>query len=71
LIPWRATRSALGAWSIRACWPGLGDVESVERPAVTVLRGPLEGQERLHDLLEQLWARGVELVEVLKVDADE
>ena len=50
---------------------GLGDVESVERPAVTVLRGPLEGQERLHDLLEQLWARGVEVVEVLKVDPDE
>ena len=50
---------------------GLGDFESDERPALTVLRGPLEGQAGLRDLLTQLQARGLELVEVRQIDADD
>lgn len=50
---------------------GLGELESDERPAVTVLRGPLEGQTGLRDLLAQLRARGLELVEVRQIDADD
>jgi hypothetical protein len=50
---------------------GLGDLESHERPAMTVLRGPLEGQEGLRDLLTQLQARGLELVEVRRIDVDD
>jgi hypothetical protein len=50
---------------------GLGEFESDERPAVTVLRGPLEGQGGLRDLLTQLQARGLELVEVRQIDADD
>jgi hypothetical protein len=49
---------------------GLGEFESDERPAVTVLRGPLEGQEGLRELLAQLQARGLELVEVRQLDPD-
>ena len=50
---------------------GLGDFESDERPAITVLRGPLEGQQGLRDLLAQLQARGLELVEVRRIDVDD
>ena len=49
---------------------GLGDFESDERPAMTVLRGPLEGQDGLRELLAQLRARGLELVEVRQIDPD-
>ena len=49
----------------------LGRFESDERPAITVLRGPLAGQDGLRQLLSQLQARGLELVEVRQLDADE
>jgi hypothetical protein len=49
----------------------LGSFESDERPAITVLRGPLAGQEGLRQLLTQLQARGLELVEVRQLDPDE
>ena len=49
---------------------GLGEFESDERPAMTVLRGPLEGQGGLRELLAQLQARGLELVEVRQIDPD-
>jgi hypothetical protein len=42
----------------------LGRLEADERPAITVLRGPLEGQEGLRRLLMRLQDRGLELVEV-------
>jgi len=50
---------------------GLGDLESDERPAITVLRGPLEGQQGLRDLLAQLQARGLELVEVRQIEPED
>jgi hypothetical protein len=49
----------------------LGSFESDERPAITVLRGPLAGQTGLRQLLTQLQARGLELVEVRQLDSDE
>jgi hypothetical protein len=49
---------------------GLGEFESDERPAMTVLRGPLEGPDGLRELLAQLQARGLELVEVRQIDPD-
>jgi len=49
----------------------LGSFESAEHPAITVLRGPLAGQEGLRQLLAQLQARGLELVEVRQLDSDE
>ena len=49
----------------------LGTFEADERPAITILRGPLEGQEGLRDLLSQLQARGLELVEVRQIDPEE
>jgi hypothetical protein len=49
----------------------LGRFESDERPAITVLRGPLADQAGLRHLLTQLQARGLELVEVRRLDADE
>jgi hypothetical protein len=49
----------------------LGRFESDERPAITVLRGPLAGQAGLRQLLSQLQARGLELIEVRQLDSDE
>ena len=49
----------------------LGSFESNERPAITVLRGSLEGQAGLRELLAQLQARGLELVEVRQLEPDE
>ena len=49
----------------------LGSFESAEHPAITVLRGRLAGQEGLRQLLAQLQARGLELVEVRHRDSDE
>ena len=50
----------------------LGRFESDERPAITVLRGPpLAGPDGLRQLLVQLQARGLELVEVRQLDSDE
>jgi hypothetical protein len=49
----------------------LGRFESDERPAVTVLRGPLADQGGLRSLLTRLQDRGLELVEVRQLDADE
>jgi hypothetical protein len=49
----------------------LGQFESDERPAMTVLRGPLAGRNGLRQLLTQLRARGLELVEVRQLDPDE
>jgi|tagenome__1003787_1003787.scaffolds.fasta_scaffold20003124_2 hypothetical protein len=46
----------------------LGHFESDERPAITVLRGPLTGDNGLRRLLMQLQARGLELVEVRQLD---
>jgi hypothetical protein len=50
---------------------GLGSLEPAERPAITVLRGPLSGQEALRQLLGKLQARGLELVEVRQLEPDE
>jgi hypothetical protein len=49
----------------------LGHFESDEHPAVTVLRGPLADQAGLRSLLTRLQNRGLELVEVRQLDADE
>jgi hypothetical protein len=47
----------------------LGALEADERPAITVLRGPLTGQEGLRELLSRLQDRGRELIEVRRLDA--
>jgi hypothetical protein len=47
----------------------LGRLEADEHPAITVLRGPLAGQEGLRRLLSRLQDRGLELVEVRQVEA--
>ena len=49
----------------------LGRFESDERPAITVLRGPLADQAGLRRLLTRLQDRGLELVEVRQLDPDE
>jgi hypothetical protein len=49
----------------------LGHFESDEHPAITVLRGPLANPAGLRELLAQLQARGLELVEVRQLDSDE
>jgi hypothetical protein len=49
----------------------LGQFESDEHPATTVLRGPLTDQDGLRDLLARLQNRGLELVEVRRLDGDE
>jgi hypothetical protein len=46
----------------------LGRLEADERPAITVLRGPLDGQEGLRRLLLGLQDRGLELVDVRQLD---
>jgi len=46
----------------------LGPLEADERPAITVLRGPLAGQDGLRQLLTRLQDRGLELVEVRQLD---
>jgi hypothetical protein len=47
----------------------LGVLEANERPAITVLRGPLTGQDGLRELLSRLQERGLELIEVRQLDA--
>jgi hypothetical protein len=49
----------------------LGVLEADERPAITVLRGPLTGQDGLRELLSRLQDRGLELIEVRQLDAGE
>jgi hypothetical protein len=49
----------------------LGVLEADERPAVTVLRGPLTGQDGLRELLSRLQDRGLELIEVRQLDSGE
>jgi hypothetical protein len=47
----------------------LGLAAEVE-PVETVLRGPVRGQDDLHDLLGQLQEMGLELVEVRQLPPD-
>jgi hypothetical protein len=47
----------------------LGLAAEVE-PVETVLRGPVHGQDGLHDLLAQLQEMGLELVEVRQLPPD-
>ena len=47
----------------------LGLAAEVE-PVETVLRGPVSGQDDLHDLLGQLQEMGLELVEVRQLPPD-
>jgi hypothetical protein len=47
----------------------LGLAAEVE-PVETVLRGPVRGQDGLHDLLAQLQEMGLELVEVRQLPPD-
>ena len=47
----------------------LGLAAEVE-PVETVLRGPVRGQDDLHDLLAQLQEMGLELVEVRQLPPD-
>jgi hypothetical protein len=49
----------------------LGDFEADQRPAMTVMRASLDGQDGLRDLLAQLQTHGHELIEVRQVDPDE
>ena len=49
----------------------LGPFESDELPAITVLRGPLADPDGLRRLLHRLQDRGLELVQVRQLDADE
>jgi len=48
----------------------LGALESDERPAVTVLRGPLDDPDGLRRLLNRLQDRGLELIEVRQLDTE-
>jgi len=47
----------------------LGRFETDERPAITVVRGELDGQQGLRRLLTRLQDRGLELIEVRQLDA--
>jgi hypothetical protein len=47
----------------------LQDLERREQPALTILRGDVEGPGGLRELLDRLSDRGLELVEVRQVDA--
>ena len=49
----------------------LGDFESDERPAMTIVRASLDGQNGLPDLLAQLQKLGHELIEVRQIDPNE
>jgi hypothetical protein len=49
----------------------LGALEADERPAITVLRGPLTGQDGLRELLARLQDLGLELIEVRQLGAGE
>jgi hypothetical protein len=49
----------------------LGDFEADQRPAMTVVRASLDGQDGLPDLLAQLQTQGHELIEVRQIDPDE
>jgi hypothetical protein len=48
----------------------LGLAAEVE-PVETVLRGPVQGQDGLHDLLGQLQEMGLELLEVRRLPNDD
>ena len=49
----------------------LGRFESDERPAVTVLRGPVTGPDGLRHLLRRLQDRGLQLIDVRQLDAED
>jgi hypothetical protein len=48
----------------------LHGLESREQPALTILRGDVDGVGGLRELLDRLSDRGLELIEVRQVDAD-
>jgi hypothetical protein len=54
--------------------PGLlGELEAFEaeaHPAITVLRGAVDDEAALRRLLDQLYALGLELLEVRRIDDD-
>ncbi|WP_027008078.1 hypothetical protein [Conexibacter woesei] len=49
----------------------LEDLETVRRPTVTVLRSTLSDPAQLRRLLARLQDRGLELVEIRQLDADD
>jgi hypothetical protein len=49
----------------------LDELEAVRRPTVTVLRGTLADSADLRRLLGRLQDRGLELVEIRQLDADQ
>jgi hypothetical protein len=48
----------------------LKELEAVRRPTVTVLRGTLADAAQLRGLLARLQDRGLELVELRRIDAE-
>jgi hypothetical protein len=48
----------------------LAELEAVRRPTVTVLRGTLADAGQLRGLLARLQARGLELVELRRLDGE-
>jgi hypothetical protein len=49
---------------------GLGTLDADERPATTILRGELGGDQGLRAVLDRLQALGLELLEIRQVDTD-
>jgi hypothetical protein len=49
----------------------LEELEAVRRPTVTVLRGTLSDPGQLRRLLSRLQDRGLELVEIRQLEADD
>lgn len=49
----------------------LEELEAVQEPTVTVLRGTLADPGQLRHLLGRLQDRGLELVEIRQLDADD
>lgn len=49
----------------------LEELETVRRPTVTVLRGTLSDPGQLRRLLARLQDRGLELVEIRQLEADD
>lgn len=49
----------------------LEELEAVRRPTVTVLRGTLSDPGQLRRLLARLQDRGLELVEIRQLEADD